>query len=420
MSIINTVNIFIFLTTIFLMVIFLSIFKILDPEYNVPKYNFAPFPGVKPEDLDSSGLSKNTNCLDDFRQCDPGIGCGMCGDDKFQCTIVSANENVMVNGKKIGPGYWCLPSGKEEVGCGTYTGRAIWSEINGEQKWKCVCLYPDLFAGNDCNTQVACRDNSDPKYQYVDQRMNKLISSDGHVWDPSDPKFDTKGRTPYDKKSDGSPMYTCSCNPSSNLSYISLPSDPYRCHLNPCDPYHMNIVKSDGTNMNMWDENAKKCDCKKIQQGMYAHSNVTGQCLLAGPYCRGNAWDDDTQTCKCDADQGSSIATCKTDKMVRSSYTQGDCPPDNPVGSYCFNPCSKCNESPNTVGQVNGDKCDCNCLPNRQYGLDKTKNCAPYCLIRGPLSGEKVNKCCGKPIQECNKEPSASGYCDGKTHTVCV
>jgi hypothetical protein len=144
----------------------------------------------------------------------------------------------------------------------------------------------------------------------------------------------------------------------------------------------------------MWDENAKSCDCKKIQEGMYAHSNVTGQCLLAGPYCSGNAWDDEKQVCKCEGKEASSISgTCITPKMIRDVYTSNKPCADNEVGSYCFNPCKKCNVESTDSTTISENGCTCNCSDQESDYLHGP-NCNVICKKAGGDRPEAPIPCC--------------------------
>ena len=389
---IPTISLFVFILT-FILVLFLIIFyQIIKPDFMKKQYNFSPFPTIKPTDIPDYDIGQSRVCTDVIKACDPVIGCGMCS-DQFECTGVSDKENVVVNGQKLAAGNWCLPKGKNSLGCGTYTGRAVWSERatgdSMEQKWSCVCLYPDLFTGDSCTKQIACKDRniSDP------QTENLLKSSDGHIWNPNDQNFNPQGKTPYDRDSNGNPLYTCDCNANNDtdgVKFVQLPNDPYRCHAEPCTADHKN---------KLWNKDQKMCNCSAIKDINYVHSNVTGQCLIAP--CE---WDHDKNQCKCDGDTGSISLTCESDTMKRPSYTDPNPCPLNQGGSYCKNPCEdKCqNSGIPCVGTWQGDNCirggtECNCkCSDTGISHRSGKYCENECVKDGTkiTSEFKKEQCC--------------------------
>ena len=407
-------HVFVFIVT-FLITLFMIIFyQLIKPEYLSPQYNFSPFPTVKPTDIPDADVANTRLCTDTIKECDPNIGCAMCGDN-FECTVVDENENVIVNGKKVSAGNWCLPKGKNSKGCGTYTGRSVWSERTSggttEQQWSCVCLYPDLFGGDTCLTPLACRDTS---ITSEDQSKNVLKSSDGHVWVPNDPNFDPKGRSPYDKDKDGKPLYSCSCDTNNDVpagvKFVKLPNDPYRCHAEPCTKDHQ---------IRLWDDVINMCNCEADPdlQGYFAHSNVTGQCLVAN--CQ---WDRTRNKCKCGENEVS--LTCESDTMKRTSYTDNNKCPNNPGGSYCSNPCQDfCkNGSLPCIGSWNGTSCvssgiDCNCLCTDTKTIHYSgRDCSQTCLKSGAelsSTNRDPNLCCSKEVTKvCDWGP-------GPVHATC-
>lgn len=324
---IDTIYIFIFLFSFIITLIGLIAYSLFRPEYTHPKYNFTPFPTITPVEIPDANLPGTGNCQNKIQACDKILGCSMC-DDCYECTPVGDNEEVIFNGQKVLPGNWCLPKGKRDLGCGTYTGRAIWAAdtCSGGQTWKCVCLYPELFGGADCLTQLACKDNNIEG----DQSNNLLVSTDGKIiWDPSNPNFDPQGTTPYDYNDDGvNPKFTCQCNQNSGVQgqvqFITMPNDPYRCHAEPCTPDH--ILKA-------FDQSTQQCKCIDIAPQQFAHSNVTGQCLNVGNIC---TWDDTAQVCKCAEDQGEKTVNCNNpDFMTRPGVQNCPAGTEYPGGSYC-------------------------------------------------------------------------------------
>lgn len=396
---INTVNIFVFTFVLILVITCLIIYRILNPEYDSIKYNYTSFPKISPVDVKYNNTTANL-CKDVIQKCNPSDknSCDMCNSGEYECTSVDANESSVINGVKLTEGNWCLPKGKKELGCGTYTGRAVWSDVDGEKKWTCVCLYPDLFAGNDCNTQLACRDYS-TNASNIDQTGNVLISDDGEIWNPLDPNFIPKESSPYVKDKDNNPIYKCLCTGNSDITpykFVRLPEDPYRCHLDPCDTrYHLGGL----------DLQKGECICTNISPNLYSHSNVNGLCYLQTEFCN---WDDDKQTCKCS--ENSSVQLCNSNFMNRENVTS-ICN-DNPGGSYCSNPCSSCvkenSGNPVKIVNNNGTICNCNCKSGYN-GI----NCESTCFTKGKrVDGHsKTSVCCSNSIKRTRKyDPNTGKY----------
>lgn len=359
-------HIFVYICVFILTLFGFSFFAMIKTNYNKPVYNFSPFPTVKPPNIPAPTSSTDMPCKSNILSCKNYADCtARCGQD-YECTPVSAGENVIINGTKVQPGTWCLPKGKRELGCGTYTGRAIWSDIDGQQQWTCSCLYPDLFGGKSCLDQFACRDGTD------DQTNNVLIDMYGNKWDPNDLEFNPKNTTPYDRNADGSPRYFCSCNQNKGeagkVKYTRLPGDPYRCHLDPCTTNHMFSAFS-----------GLKCDCPSISPGMYAHSNVDGQCHNTSNVC---TWNDDGNECSCSG--GATVpVNCNSNTMQRGDAYPACVDPTNPGGSYCGSPCQNYCDNGATCTVV-GQKpmCDCSSISggNTQYSGNR---CEKSCLKDG-------------------------------------
>lgn len=363
-------HVFVYITVFILALIGFIFFALIKTDYNKPVYNFSPFPTVQPPNVPAPTTSTDMPCKTSILKCSTDLDCtAQCGQG-YECTPVGEDETVMVNGTRVKPGFWCLPSGKSDVGCGTYTSRAIWSDFDGEQKWKCVCLYPDLFGGDTCMEQLACRDGTG------EQTNNVLVDKSGNKWDPNDESFVPNGKTPYDTNSDGSPMYTCQCNQNKGqdgqVKYTKLPGDPYRCHLDPCTSNHM---------FSGWNENKSSCDCPSISKGMYAHSNVTGQCLDTSNVC---TWNDNQNQCQCSGDSTVPL-NCNSKYMQRDGSYPACTDENNPGGSYCGSPCQNFCENGGKCSIV-GQKPTCDCTgiisDTTQYSGDRCQN---TCLKDGTI-----------------------------------
>lgn len=351
-----------FLIAVIITIAVLVSHQAVKPISGLPEKNFVPLLSTFP----SKAQIPRSRC-DALTRCDDGVGCAMCGSD-HECTPIENHENVIFKGQKVPAGLWCLPKGKRNLSCGTFTGRAIWTKDRG---WECACLYPDLFAGSDCNQQIACR--LPGKLSTNSKLKNKRT---GHVWDPSDPQFNPSDTTPYDHSGDerNPAAYQCECvdEESSTL----LPGDPYRCHRDPCT--------SDQT-IAMWDARALKCDCtaKGKTNNQYAYSNVTKRCVRT-EQCN---WDDNEQKCLCP--EGQVSKTCNSDTMRRTDTTES-CP-NISGGSYCSNPCEGYCQN-GSIPTVVGNKCFCKCI-NRGNVIVSGNRCENSCLKDGSIlsNGEK---CC--------------------------
>jgi hypothetical protein len=440
MKLLNT-NIWVFIIVLVITTI-LSLFYILVKPDKAPLYNVSPFPDIYPTGIPPATTIVNMKCKKQPRACATTEECSKFCGDNYECTPVNQGEQVFVNGVMLQPGNWCLPK-KKEFGCGTYTGRAVWStDESGKEAWDCVCLYPELFGGDECIKPLACVD----VLADVSQTDNVLQDKQGRKWDPSLPNFfPPDGKSPY--AFDGNePMFTCNCNQNKNIpdqfKFVQLPNDPYKCHLAPCSDDHVAIA---------WNPNTKTCDCEKLsgKADVYAKSNIDGKCRKQVCTLSGS-WNPAEQ--KCDCPLGSYTLLCNSNYYNRgptcASSSSTDCFPkcpdmDNAGGSMCINPCHK--------GQcLNGGQCVATSSTDYYCGCPKGTNaqgkqgCTDGCKIQGksshgrsvpPVAWEWCGKHCqgeciqgGQPIGECiflgphipcqqKTQWSDSDCCSGKSVT---
>lgn len=334
---------------VFFIVIILYSFYILIHKEPIRPYNFSPFPTVKPENLPNANVDHITTCEDTLQKCDPynrDIDCSKTCGPNFTCVTVEDYDNIQYKNNPVPAGNWCLPKDDDgntptDLGCGTYTGRAVWSSDGEKQKWECVCLYPSLFGGPQCLSQRAC---IDPTYTDIqscvvngeEKKCNYLVDDKGRKWDPGQPDFiPPDGLSPYAKKPDGTPMFTCACNKvgSAGQKFLQLPNDPYNCHLDPCDFDHSG---------QLWDAEKQQCDCQKTSN-QWVKSPVDGICRI-GKCGSTGFFSDPDKRCKC---QGGAISKlCSSDVYPRDGVPKcedetgggGRC---NPSGSYCDDACNK-------------------------------------------------------------------------------
>lgn len=392
------------LFVILITIMILTFYESIKPDFSTPNYNYVPLPITFP---DEGKIIPSSSC-DILSKCDPGIGCAFCGSD-YECTPVGDNENVVFQGQKVSPGLWCLPKGKREMTCGTYTGRAVWTKNKG---WECVCLYPDLFSGKNCNKQIACKDPNSPDLQ----NENKLVNiKTGITWDPSNPNFNPNDTTPYDIDENGNPLFICECNSKENELFIRLPEDPYRCHREPCSPNHK---------IPMWDNKLLKCDCTAGGEtaNQYAYSNISRKCIRTSQ-C---AWNDVKQQCKCPENQISQ--TCDSKTMKRKNPSRPPCP-DLPGGSFCNNPCEGYCQN-DGIPKIVGTECQCTCKDRGDLKIFG-KRCENTCIKDGVEKPVDRRKCCNGFYRKipcgigrastcwaCGPDPSGSCFIKGSKVTM--
>jgi len=345
MKIIN-VDIYIFVVIFIIFTIITVAYIVVKPDKSYMN-NWSPFPDVYPQGIPSPNANINIKCKNTLMKCTTNIQCSAeCG-DVFECTPVGENEEVIYNGIKVPPGTWCLPAGKE-TGCGTYTGRSVWSydPLEG-QKWECVCLYPGLFGGERCMDPVACRDTT-PEILGADQSKNVLVGTKeggqaGKVWDPNlQDFFPPGGLSPYALDSKGNPVFTCACKSGegkpTEVKFVSLPNDPYYCHAEPCGIHHEADVSGPKQAFGGDPKLPWECDCSKMQKGTFAKSNVKGPKYgTCNPAECGDIghWDDATQKCTGCVTAGIDVppVLCNSNLFERKGV-ELQCP-DNAGGSYC-------------------------------------------------------------------------------------
>jgi len=351
MKVLN-IEVWVFITVFSIAVIVTVIYMILQPDKSLLQ-GFSPFPDIYPSGVPPPNLQQNLTCKNTIQECLLNTDCQKCGPN-FACTEVVGGQNVHYNGINLRPGNWCLPK-QDEKGCGTYTGRAVWSAEEGQEKWTCQCLYPELFGGDTCLDQYACKDTSEGAPR--DQSANVLISKTGEIWDPH--KIPPHGLSPYarDPKTN-EPIFTCSCKQNEGQEgipkFVSLPNSPYHCNLDPCSEFHSEIMFNSKTN---------SCDCKFTNLGVL--SNKDGVCRDS-PCQPLGIWDQDVNECSC----GKFVKTnCSSDLFYRAGVE--DCSKTkqtgNPGGSSCGDPCasnpcknnSVCAYDSNNPNNPAGYKCIC-------------------------------------------------------------
>ena len=274
----------VFLIVILLSIAFFCAWACIAPYTDNTVYGIVPFPpGTEyiPVDSTQCGISPT---LCSGQNCDT-----LCknkdGKSKYGCVTIK-HPNVYYLGTKLGVGKsYCLPNIKQFndiSGCGTYTGRIVWTQASdGSLGWECQCLYPDLYSGGECLSQVACSD-------LTGASVGKLTDqTDGKTqWDPANMPASLQNSNPYEKMANGSPRFQCACDATS----YSTPTDPFVCNKNLC------YVGMGSTPDALFDTKTNQCVCNK---GTMVKSNISGFCYPFDAGCNPNA---NTGMCRYGAD----------------------------------------------------------------------------------------------------------------------
>lgn len=334
---INSVEIFVFFSISIITVIFIMMYNIIRPNFSEKSKNLLKAPKSKPKNIPDPSVLIDKKCVNTIKQCKDNSDCADCGTN-YECETIDKNTNVEINNKQISDGKYCLPKGIQDIGCNNYTGKYVWSYDGGKQNWKCQCIYPDLFGGDDCSKQFACKINGIDLSKQENNYLQNQRTKD--KWDPNDENFDSSN-SPYDMDTlnkFSSPLFKCNCgiinmSATEQLNTVNLPQDPYNCYLNPCNVEH----RAEGVTENAWDKENLTCNCGN--QSNIFKSNVTGQCLMCPKY----DWDKKNNACNCNTDTEERILCNDPETYIRNGMP--DCPKDRNTigGSYCKNLCEDTN-----------------------------------------------------------------------------
>jgi len=431
-------HLFVFILVVILATGFFILYAVIRPETTVP-YNFNPFPQIAPTDLpDPSHLTEN--CWNKLTPCDKNGQCPACGDD-YECTTLSSSDAPhYMNGIPVPTGIpYCLKKKENTQSCNAYTGRWLWvddpefcSGVNGKtQCWKCECVYPHLYAGDSCSTQLACQNYSqfvtDPTLQnnFLTGTKNAPTQFQGKIWDPT--SDDTSGIlnfSPMTTTEDGKPWFDCPCtNPTTSPQYLAqLPKDPYTCHLDPC-------YAESGWNIKGVQCSDDTCLCNCSTNAPKAPSGTwQGTCVQTSQACGDNSgYDPTTGSCTCAESAGSFPQKCRSNYVNQTDATLPFCTnPENPLGSECLNPCSSqpC-ENGGICTSLGPTKfyCDCsvgNPLPPPFIWSGPT--CSLECIPNGTDIGDEYNGgccCSGASYKHGTPGYGQTTKCGGSWHPGC-
>lgn len=253
----------------------------------------------------------NTICGTSIVNCTQNNDCSKCtelsGVNNYICTPIKKDQQVYYEGSPLKSGQsYCLPRVANNTiqGCGTYTGKVVYTSGEEGEGWQCQCLYPSIF--NDfssdptietCTTQQVCKYTDKAENIQHTLLSNQSFPINGKTnlnWDPSNFPSELVGTTPYDLDSKGNAVFTCSQPPIGNDIYNVYPGDPFNLHRDNCwagdatapqgvgifDTNSMQCVCDGGTS-NTWPPDPKKYNPNRH----LFKSNGSGYCY---PYDVGN------------------------------------------------------------------------------------------------------------------------------------
>lgn len=382
-------------------ILLVTVFLLLRKDTSNPLPGFSPFPKVKPDDVPGIDPGAVHTCEVNPTTCIPGddIGCQKtCGQPNYKCSTVRSWETVMFKGARLKPGSYCLPVGtdgksKDDLGCGTYSGRAIWTENpDGTQGWSCNCLYPNIYgdpldgSASGCHTKHVCN------LQDGTPVLSHLKNAAGQFYDPTGTS--APPGSPYAQTTDGTPLYSCDCETVTDKygrKLIRLPNDPYRCAVDPCLP----DIQEGNSSAKGWDPSTNSCDCGDPDKTRMIKSPVDGKCRLLSCLNTQYLVDPKDGKGKCVCPDKSYWKECDALYYPRKGLPK--CPDydTNTTGGYCTNPCNNntsCGAGTCVPDDALNFHCDC---------PTGTK------LVNGSCVG------CSAKGKNCNKD---SDCCSGDCH----
>jgi hypothetical protein len=387
------IEFFVFVVVFVLSLLILIFYNAIKPLSKSIPYNFQPFPNISPKDLpDPNTIGQN--CYNTLTQCDAAGGCSSC-DSNFVCTDVTKDGQYNLNNIKVPAGKWCLPKNNSGKTCNIATGRWVWSadqscqSSNTSQCWRCLCLYPDLYGGEDqgCGIPNTCQNHS-PSVASTDyQSTNKLIgTSDGlfktQEWDPNSKDSDIIRYSPYTKDGKNNPWFSCQCGKNGDQYFVNLPNDPYNCHLDPCS--RQSNYTSSG-----WSPEEGKCVCVDTVYNILAPDGEFKDTCVKSPCGDNGSWNTSSNTCNCTQGYNRQCWSAYINQSQKDSLPQ--ClEEDNALGYECYNPCADVNCGGGTCHiDPNTQKTNCDCSTKTNTIPPGPGWCGNY--IWG---GDNCNKAC--------------------------
>lgn len=388
---------FAFLIIVILSATLITIYNLIGQEdFANSTDNYNPLPSVHPSDLPESNMIGDVpGCLSKPTLCEPDNTCS-CGSYSGNVTCTDPQNYIPYEFGSIkipddGNSY-CIPSDLANMPCNKYTGKYVWTDDAVGQRWKCECLYPDLYddPSTGCTKQVACiNDVGAVETGLVsDQSNNKLalvtslfINNPPKYWDPNSTDDSTElMNSPYSSLTQddidsipaehketlsnlkpGDPKYVCACGVKSNGEvinetnpppYVRLPNDPYNCHIDKCEAYvgyGLRSMLTSKTQIPGCGENNEPdadCTCAINEEGDCANGSAF---LVKFGKNKGICYPNETPCKEVNIVQGNAEGTYIFQKEDKYS---GTCScPVNTLGRMCINE----NVSINDITEFNPD-----------------------------------------------------------------
>lgn len=404
-----------------------------------PVFNFQPVPNMAPRFLPTPDI--NLPCSSKLKTCTYNEDCqASCGSD-FSCVEVSEGQNVVYNNTTVGVGKWCLPKlpDPNEKTCNIYTGRWTWSadpscNTKNGQCWKCICMYPTLFANPDtgCTTQVGCTykdKDSVQKGSLVSSIFNKDFDTGEATWDPTISNPLVLSKDPMDVDEQSRPKWVCSCP----LGTTRIPNDPYTCYPDKCcgskENCALSKISTEGTQafkciskdkskisdeecaVGFTDPNLCECVCNC---NFYSNTtSIKGLCYPTDILCKNGSYNKDTGQCNCTAPYYNT--PCTNAKNPEGPTQCSD--QNNPLGFQCWNVCggdpcgdstiATCGLNPSTNTRTCTCKTQLTDCENNTYTLvpKSTENptCNETCIPAGFVDSETITSPGTLPVSQCDK-----------------
>jgi len=433
-------KIFAFVVVVLICLVIFSFYGMIKPE-DQPQYNYDPYPNISPTTLPDAQTGQGS-CMETLTPCDAEGKCSACGEGTFTCTEVERDGQYELNNIRVSKGKWCLPTNKKSPGeCGAYTGKWLWTTNNEtkQQEWKCECLYPDLYRGDDCRTSLACTNKDGISIGNLTGTKDAPAELLGKQWtlgtttcktgdkcpDGSDCPGDGKctintmdsvlSINPYSfDPITGNPWFKCSCDGTSpdKYSYINLPNDPYRCHVDRCWK-NSNYAYPGAT----CTDSGCTCDCQENKGHIIPDGTDKGLCATSTQLCPGGGvWKNDGKGnygCDCTTLGGGwDQRQCTSTKMNRAAIGKGSqCSANSDCGldGKCDNGWCQCLDyNNNLTGFECYNYCKGNPCNGGECSLDRTSKPKYIKCNCDNIKVAKITDCNGK-----SKQPEMGGqYCE--------
>jgi hypothetical protein len=288
--------------------------------------------------------------------------------DVFACQPVKSGTTLnIVNAAgqtkqftNVSGGKYCLPTYR---GCDPRYGTATWTSNEG---WKCVCKFPGVMGGPECNQMVACRADEVTSWSKAKQSLllNMPAVNGDRVGDPwtidagVDPNkcVDEQGvqvdRVGGKCPAGTQPTVACQCDgiqEATRATYMHSSTDPLTCNLDPCYA-NVNAGRTSSKPLpSIPRQPQTTCMCSGAESRLWQYSSV--QAETGGYTWRGYCTDHQIPNSKIlikGTPDGNDL--CKDAPNTRADQTQlvpglkpplaGSSTPDLYVNSCVADPCA--------------------------------------------------------------------------------